>query len=326
MSAKQVSQNIVDFRTGKVSERSWLLTCLILLEGADIPEADTVALVAPWKTEVRLIQLLLRPGRWYPKKTSFNIVVSSDEDHLIEDMLRIAGFEITDDKTRHLRAATQETTDEPSDPEVAHVETHSEVATQETTDEPSDLEVARDKTHPEVVTQETTGGPSGVDIVRTSGHIRCGSFGKSTSTADNFWTTFENSPVVTTKQDMSKWSLGDIVIVMGSSHVAFAYVTGFSRAGEISSDGKVTRKTSLDVEWLSVKWEPQTVAGAAGSIDTSDDDTDGLLTVEQFRECIEEMWGDREDKDQICKPDSSEACLYETERRALMLRVIDRRY
>ena len=103
MTDEQVAESISGFssQTGK----SWLLTCLVLLEGADVPAADTVVLLAPWRTETRLIQLLLRPGRWYPKKPTFNIVAPSDADGNIEANLRIAGFDVVPKKVRHLRPA-----------------------------------------------------------------------------------------------------------------------------------------------------------------------------------------------------------------------------
>jgi hypothetical protein len=87
----------------KPLDRCWLLTCLILLEGVDIPIADTVVLLASWKTNARLVQLLLRAGRWFPKKLVFNVVAASDDDHIIEASLRGSGFEISGTKVRHLR-------------------------------------------------------------------------------------------------------------------------------------------------------------------------------------------------------------------------------
>ena len=111
MSDEQISESIDNFTNH--SERSWLLTCLVLLEGADIPAADTVVLLAPWKTETRLIQLLLRPGRWFPKKPTFNIVVPTDENGLIDINLRVAGFDVTPKKIRHLRTQTIPQEDRP---------------------------------------------------------------------------------------------------------------------------------------------------------------------------------------------------------------------
>ena len=102
MQSEAVNENIANF--SNQLGRSWLLTCLVLLEGADIPVADTVVLLASWKTEARLIQLLLRPGRWYPKKPTFNIVSPSDEENLIENNLRVAGFEVLPNKIVHMKA------------------------------------------------------------------------------------------------------------------------------------------------------------------------------------------------------------------------------
>jgi superfamily II DNA or RNA helicase len=101
----QMSENEITLAKEKFTEPSpdvtFLLTCLLLLEGADIPIADTAVLLAPWQTKPRLIQLLLRPGRWFPKKPTFNIVVPHD-DGTIQGTLSIAGFTVSPGKHRIL--------------------------------------------------------------------------------------------------------------------------------------------------------------------------------------------------------------------------------
>jgi superfamily II DNA or RNA helicase len=350
MSDKQVTQNIKNFNKGEVSERSWLLSCLILLEGADIPIADTVILLAPWKTKVRLIQLLLRPGRWYPKKTSFNIVVPLNDKRLIEDMLRIAGFEITDDKTCHW-AATQETADEPSDPEVVRDETHLEVATQETTDESSDLEVAHDETHSEVATQETTdepsdlevatqettdepsdpevaaqrdtAKPSSIEVVRKSRCIWCVSCtdGKDIGPTCSR-TTFGVAQFVDVQTCFCWAKPGEIVIFMAKSYVAFASIS------KVWYDDKTEKMKSFEVDFLPVKC----VLRGPGA-DKSDDDTKRtFLTMAQYTQSVNDLWRRRDDKYRICSTDTtgferySKGARYQTYRRDLIMLVLDRRY
>jgi hypothetical protein len=267
MQNEQIAESINGFATQL--ERSWLLTCLVLLEGADIPVADTVVLLAPWKTETRLIQLLLRPGRWYPKKPTFNIVAPTDENNLIETNLRVAGFNILPNKVRHLRVSSQETSGNPRTP---------------------------------------------LGIVRDSGHIWAVSYtdknsleGGLTPAATDFDNAIGNSQITAVQLGLDKAKAGDMVILRGPSHVAFASVSAVRIALESTKDGKGKKRTVMDVNYLPIR-------GGNGSI---------LLSVKQYRDCINEMWNGREDKDWICNPRFTGNFKYDTERRALITKMID---
>jgi hypothetical protein len=279
MPSEQITANISNF-SSCITERSWLLTCLVLLEGADIPIADTVVLLAPWKTETRLIQLLLRPGRWYPKKNSFNIVAPSDDGRFIENNLRIAGFDVAPSKTRHLRTATQA------------------VAT------------------------------SSADIVRTSGHIWCVSYttkntieGGMTPVTADFNNAIARSQISAAQLGLDKAKAGDMVIFRGPTNVAIASVLAVRVTADVLPDGKTKKRTVIDVNYLPVRWEPRVTSGAPRA--RAGDTRSILLTVTQYRECIVEMWNGREDMNWICNPRFTGGFRYDTERRALIERVID---
>lgn len=273
MPSEQVAENIDRF-TNELT-RSWLLTCLVLLEGADIPAADTVVLLAPWKTETRLIQLLLRPGRWYPKKPMFNIVAPSDDDHLIETNLRVAGFNVEPRKARHLRVAAQ---------------------------------------------AASSGPRTLIETVCQSGHIWCVSYtekntvqgGLNPATAD-FDNAIAKSQIAAMQIGLDKAQPGDMVILRGPSNVAFATILAVRVATEDVPGGKTKKRTVLDVSYLPV-WR-----GAKSSMRTKSI----LLTVKQYRECINEMWEGRDDKDWICNPRFTGGFRYDTERRALIAILLD---
>jgi len=44
-------------------------------EGVDIPEADSVIIMYPKVSTIEIIQMVLRPGRWYKNKTLFHILI-----------------------------------------------------------------------------------------------------------------------------------------------------------------------------------------------------------------------------------------------------------
>lgn len=64
------------------SERAILIDCHRLSEGVDIPKADSVAILYPKQSKEQMIQMLLRPGRWFINKELFHILilVVDDED------------------------------------------------------------------------------------------------------------------------------------------------------------------------------------------------------------------------------------------------------
>lgn len=259
MTDEQVSESIENFANH--SERSWLLTCLVLLEGADIPAADTVVLLAPWKTETRLIQLLLRPGRWYPKKPTFNIVVPTDENGLIDINLRVAGFDVTPKKVRHLRTAS--VSQEGRAPSTAN----SHVWAVSYTDKNS-------------VEGGLTPGKSDFDSA------------------------ISTSQITAVQNGLDKAKAGDLVILRGPSHVAFATI---SAVRSVVGTGARSRMV-MDVRFMKL---PE--GSGQGSI---------LLSVKKYRECILELFDGREDRDWICNPRFTGANKYDVERHMLIKHIL----
>jgi hypothetical protein len=218
--AHQISKNIEDFRGH--TTRSWLLTCLVLLEGADIPEADTIVLLAPWTSETRLIQLMLRPGRWFPNKSTFNIVAPDDNEQHIEGNLRIAGLEVTPSKICHLRSAAQPTGTPPAG---------------------TPLDAVRQAKHIWAVSYTSKSGHSlseGPDAVEKD-------FG---SAVDNF-------QISAVQRGIHTATPGDLVILRGLTYVVFAYVLATKCNTESSPTGKKVKRVTIDVKYLPVRDGPR---------------------------------------------------------------------
>jgi len=55
--------------------RAILINCKVLGEGVDIPCADSVAITYPKYARGEIVQMLLRPGRWFPGKSVFHILL-----------------------------------------------------------------------------------------------------------------------------------------------------------------------------------------------------------------------------------------------------------
>ena len=71
---------ISQFTTAK---RAIFVNCFMLGEGVDIPCADSVAITYPKQSRGQTVQMFLRPGRWYPNKSLFHIlVIATEEDDL----------------------------------------------------------------------------------------------------------------------------------------------------------------------------------------------------------------------------------------------------
>lgn len=69
------------------AERAILINCYVLGEGVDIPCADSVAIMYPKKSKAQITQMVLRAGRWYPKKQVFHVLIPTQGQ---EDL---SGFE-----------------------------------------------------------------------------------------------------------------------------------------------------------------------------------------------------------------------------------------
>jgi len=288
MPSEGVTQSIESF--SNQLGRSWLLTCLVLLEGADIPIADTVVLLAPWKTETRLVQLLLRPGRWYPKKATFNIVVSLDENHLIENNLRAAGFEVGPNKLRHLRMV--------------------EVA--EPGNVPRSLaEIVKDK------------HVWAVSYTENSGHnIDTGLNAAETDFANSI----AKSQIFAVQRGLDKAEVGHLVMLRGPTSVAFASVLAVRVVLEQTSAGATTRgeskdkkRTIMDVRFLPVRWVPFGAPQRAPSTQSKPI----TISVEDYRACVLELWGQHKDRRWLCNPHFTGSFKYDAERRAIILRLLD---
>jgi superfamily II DNA or RNA helicase len=59
----------------EAASRSIIVNCRILGEGVDIPCADSVAILYPKRSITDIVQMLLRPGRWYENKPLFHIIL-----------------------------------------------------------------------------------------------------------------------------------------------------------------------------------------------------------------------------------------------------------
>ena len=70
---------IEDFKKHK---RAIIVDCFMLGEGVDIPIADSVAILYPKGSVTSIVQTVLRPGRWFPYKSVFHILLphTADED------------------------------------------------------------------------------------------------------------------------------------------------------------------------------------------------------------------------------------------------------
>ena len=55
--------------------RAILINCKVLGEGVDIPCADSVAITYPKYARGEIVQMLLRPSRWFPGKSVFHILL-----------------------------------------------------------------------------------------------------------------------------------------------------------------------------------------------------------------------------------------------------------
>ena len=74
---KDVDNPIRDFEQ---SDRAILVDCMRLGEGVDIPCADSVAVLYPKHSIVSIVQTLLRPGRWFPYKSVFHMIICNTVD------------------------------------------------------------------------------------------------------------------------------------------------------------------------------------------------------------------------------------------------------
>jgi superfamily II DNA or RNA helicase len=59
----------------EAAPRAILINCKVLGEGVDIPCADSVAITYPKYARGEIVQMLLRPGRWFPGKSVFHILL-----------------------------------------------------------------------------------------------------------------------------------------------------------------------------------------------------------------------------------------------------------
>jgi superfamily II DNA or RNA helicase len=66
------TNEITKFET---ASRSIIVNCRVLGEGVDIPCADSVAILYPKRSITDIVQMLLRPGRWYENKPLFHIIL-----------------------------------------------------------------------------------------------------------------------------------------------------------------------------------------------------------------------------------------------------------
>ena len=57
------------------ADRAILINCRVLGEGVDIPCADSVAITYAKYARGEIVQMLLRPGRWFPGKSVFHILL-----------------------------------------------------------------------------------------------------------------------------------------------------------------------------------------------------------------------------------------------------------
>jgi hypothetical protein len=157
-----------------------------------------------------------------------------------------------------------------------------------------------------------------LEIVRASGHIWCISYtdknsvegGLNPATAD-FDNAITKSQITAVQIGLDKAQANDMVILRGPSYVAFAIVLAVRVVIESIGGGKNRKRTIMDVNFLPVCW------GSSVEEETI------LLSVKEYRQCINEMWEGRVDKDWICNPRFTGGFRYDTERRALINRVVN---
>jgi hypothetical protein len=162
---------------------------------------------------------LLRPGRWYPKKPTFNIVAPTDDNHLIENNLRVAGFEVIPRKTHHLRVATRETASAASPTR-------------------TNLEIVRASPH----------------VICVSLTERNTVEGGLTPAKSDFDAAIEKCQISAAQQGLDKASPGDLVILRGPSYVAFGTILSVRVTLDTLSDGKTKKRTVMDVKYFPVRW------------------------------------------------------------------------
>jgi superfamily II DNA or RNA helicase len=73
----------------KKNHRSIIINCKKLGEGVDIPEADSVIIMYPKSSTIEIIQMLLRPGRWYINKPIFHMLIPILDDEDIGGLERV---------------------------------------------------------------------------------------------------------------------------------------------------------------------------------------------------------------------------------------------
>ena len=61
-------------------ERAIIVDCFKLGEGVDIPAADSVAILYPKSSVTGIVQTVLRPGRWFPYKSVFHVLLPHTAD------------------------------------------------------------------------------------------------------------------------------------------------------------------------------------------------------------------------------------------------------
>jgi superfamily II DNA or RNA helicase len=219
----QMSEDEINLSRTKFSEPStevtWLLTCLLLLEGADLPIADTAVLLAPWQTKARLIQLLLRPGRWFPKKPTFNIVVPHD-DGSIQNTLAIAGFTVSPGKHRILMPSKQAQNDD---------------------EQQSTSDIIKAAKHIWCVSYTEKHSASSDEAVPAEA---------------DFAISIRDRKISALQNGLNNAIKGDCVILKGPTKIAYALVNSVGTAAErVEKDGKIgTRtRTTLSVTFLHKK-------------------------------------------------------------------------
>lgn len=85
--ASTVKEGIREFES---ASRSILVNCQLLGEGVDIPIADSVSILSNRKSYTQLVQMLLRPGRFYYNKKEFYMIIAlleDDEPEFLEQVI-----------------------------------------------------------------------------------------------------------------------------------------------------------------------------------------------------------------------------------------------
>jgi hypothetical protein len=93
-----------EVRSGAALPAAWAVSCQSLLEGIDLPDCDGALFLTTWESQARMVQMVMRPGRWSSggpegRKQVFTLLVPREHQGPVRAALEAAGFEGVGAKT-----------------------------------------------------------------------------------------------------------------------------------------------------------------------------------------------------------------------------------